>query len=150
MEFFAFSSPSPRTHTRLMKRRIPLVAGLLMLLAACAAPQKSSEKGLTGHWTNSLGTVWSVKPDGKFDVDLNQDGKADAWGHYQITGDTVRIFDTSGKHAKGCEGEAVYHFHVTGNTLHFTLVKDSCKLRKKNILSDWHRTSRFNVPHFSA
>ncbi len=97
-----------------MKMQLPLVVVTLALLAACAAPQKSSKKGLTGRWTNSLGTQWTLHSDGKFDVDLDKDGKSDAWGHYAIAGDTIRIFDGGGtaKPPKGCEGEALYHFVV--------------------------------------
>ena len=54
------------------QRFLPIVlAGIvLMLLNACATYPKSGQSALVGTWTNSLGTVWTIKADGSFDVDL--------------------------------------------------------------------------------
>ena len=47
-----------------------LLAGILvMLVNACATYSHSGQAALTGTWTNSLGTVWTINADGS---DLRQ------------------------------------------------------------------------------
>src|ERR1700682_2809837 len=108
-----------------------LLAGLaLFLLQACATTAPTTGMAaLTGTWTNSLGTVWTMRADGSFDVDLNHDGKRDAWGNCSVQGNTVTIVGTGGTVPKGCtKTRGIYHFTRSKDTLHFTLVKDACKL----------------------
>ena len=119
--------------------RIALTGVSVLLLQACATTPKTGPAALTGTWTNALGTVWTMKSDGSFDVDLNKDGKRDAWGHSTVEGDTITIIGTGGTIPKGCaKTTGVYHFTRVKDTLHFTLVKDTCKLRVKNVTLDWH------------
>jgi hypothetical protein len=129
-----------------MKTKLLLLtafAGLLSFLQACAMMTPSQTTGLTGSWTNQLGTVWTLNGDRTFDVDINHDGKRDAWGTYAVNGDTITITGTGGEgpSPKGCNHTTgTYHFVHQGNTLHFTLVKDPCKLRVKNVLKPWHKS----------
>jgi hypothetical protein len=117
--------------------RITLAGVLLLFLNACATNVPSGQGPLVGTWTNSLGTVWTVKPDGTFDV---VGGKRQIWGNYTVAADTVTVQETGGNTAKGCHGPGVYKFSRTGdNMLSFTLVSDTCKERKKNVLLAWHK-----------
>jgi hypothetical protein len=93
---------------------------------------------VAGFWTNQIGTVWMLKDDGTFDVDLTQDGQRDAWGKYTIKGDTITLRSTGGMMPKSCSGNGVYHFKRNDSELSFTLVSDDCKLRRKNVLLVWH------------
>ena len=53
-------------------------------------------------------------------------------------GNTVTIVGTGGTVPKGCaKTTGVYHFMCSKDTLHFTLVKDACKERVKNVTLDW-------------
>jgi hypothetical protein len=119
--------------------RILLATIAIFLLQGCATtPPTSGMAALTGTWTNSLGTVWTMRADGSFDVDLNHDGKRDAWGTCSVEGNTVTIVGTGGVVPKGCaKTTGSYHFTRAGNTLHFTLIKDACKERVKNVTLDW-------------
>lgn len=118
--------------------RIVLAAVAVLLLQACATTPSSGPAALTGTWSNSLGTVWTMSADGTFDVDLNHDGKRDAWGKCAIEGNTVTIVGTGGVVPKGCgKTTGVYHFTRSKDTLHFTLVKDACQERRKNVTLDW-------------
>jgi hypothetical protein len=118
---------------------------LFGLLSACAthspdghpwATGISTQGPLVGTWTNSLGTVWTIKADGTFDV-VNP--KRHIWGNYTVAGDTVTIQETGGSTAKGCHGPGVYKFARTAHdTLAFTLVKDACKERIKNVTLTQH------------
>jgi hypothetical protein len=120
--------------------RIALTGVSVLLLQACATTPKTGPAALAGTWTNSLGTVWTMKSDGSFDVDLNKDGKRDAWGHSTVEGDTITIIGTGGTIPKGCaKTTGVYHFTHVKDTLHFTLVKDACKMRVKNVTLDWKK-----------
>ena len=120
--------------------RIILAGVLIVLISACATSSKSGPAALAGTWTNSLGTVWTMKADGTFDVDRNHDGKRDIWGTYTVAGDTVNIQGTGGKTPKDCKGSGVYKFsRPNENSLTFTLVSDACKDRKKNVLLAWHK-----------
>ena len=118
-----------------------LLAGTtLILINACASYPHSGQAALTGTWTNSLGTVWTCAVDGSFDVDLNGDGKRDAWGTVTVSGNTATIQRVGGINPKGCNGPGVYHFtRPDKDSLQFTLVSDACKLRKKNVLLSWRR-----------
>jgi hypothetical protein len=117
--------------------RITLAGVLLLFLIACATNVPSGHGPLVGTWTNSLGTVWTMKPDGTFDV---VGVKRHISGNYTVAGDTVTVQETGGNTAKGCHGPGVYKFSRTGdNLLSFTLVSDACKERKKNVLLAWHK-----------
>jgi hypothetical protein len=118
-----------------------LLAGIaVFLFQACATTAPTGIAALTGTWTNSLGTVWTMRADGSFDVDLNHDGKRDAWGTCSVEGNTVTIVGTGGTVPKGCaKTTGSYHFSRTKDTLHFTLIKDPCRERVKNLTLDWNK-----------
>jgi len=117
--------------------RIICTGALLAVLGACATYAPAGSGPLVGTWTNSLGAVWTIKADNTFDV-VNP--KRHIRGNLTIAGDTVTIQETGGKTAKGCKGPGVYKFSRTSaNTLAFTLIKDSCKERIKNVTIAWHR-----------
>jgi hypothetical protein len=110
----------------------------LTLLVGCAMFQK--ERGglpLAGSWQNSMGTIWTFKDDGTFDADLNQNDKRDVWGTYKINGDQITLQRTGGLRVRGCDGKGIYKFEHAGDSLKFTLVRDDCKLRRKNVLTEW-------------
>lgn len=118
--------------------RIVLTGVAALLLQACATTPTTGPAALTGVWTNSLGTVWTMRADGSFDVDLDKDGKRDAWGTCTVDGNTITVIGTGGVVPKGCDkATGVYHFTRSKDTLHFTLVEDTCKLRVKNVALDW-------------
>ena len=120
--------------------RIVFAGVLFLLLNACATYPQSGRSALVGTWTNSLGTVWMIKTDGTFDVDLKHQGKRDAWGTYTVSGGTVTLQRTGGINPTGCTGPGVYKFtRPDKDSLHFALASDACKLRKKNVLLAWHR-----------
>ena len=115
-----------------------MILAFALLVSACAMfHPKTGRDALVGTWTNALGTVWTLKSDGTFDVDLNHNGQRDAWGKYTVSGDTVTLLRTGGIKPKRCDGEGVYRFIRTNNALQFTLVSDDCKLRQKNVLLPW-------------
>ena len=117
--------------------RIIFTCALVALLSACATYAPAGPGSLVGTWTNSLGTVWTIKADNTFDV---VNAKRHIWGNLTIAGDTVTIQETGGNAAKGCHGPGVYKFsRASQNTLAFTLVEDSCKERIKNVTLAWHR-----------
>jgi hypothetical protein len=117
--------------------RIAFAVAAIALFAGCAMFQESRQSALVGTWTNSFGTVWSIKADGTFDVDLTHHGKREAWGTWTTQGDQAAFQRTGGLNPKGCDGPGVYKFIRTGDTLQFTLISDKCKLRKKNVLQPW-------------
>ena len=43
-------------------------SALIVLVGSCATTSRSGPAALAGTWTNSLGTVWTIKADGTFDV----------------------------------------------------------------------------------
>lgn len=120
--------------------QLVLVGALAILLNACATYPRSGSEALVGTWTNSLGTVWTIKANGTFDVDLKHHGQRDAWGKWTVDGDTATFVRTGGIKPKGCGGPGVYKFsRVDENSLQFTFVSDKCKLRIKNVTQPWKR-----------
>jgi hypothetical protein len=116
-----------------------LLAIVCTLGYACATYPRTGPAAIAGAWTNAFGTVWTVRSDGTFDVDLNGDNRRDAWGTYAVDGDAVTIHGTGGYAPADCKGDGVYRFTRGGDTLRFSRMHDSCKLRVRNVLLVWHR-----------
>ena len=117
--------------------RTVFAGAVIVLMGACVTAPTSGPAALAGTWTNSLGTVWTLNPDGTFQVDLHKGGHPDVWGHYTMSGDTLMINEVRGNTPKACKRPATYKFHRMGNELHFTLVSDPCKLRIQNVTKAW-------------
>jgi hypothetical protein len=114
------------------------LAFLLLASSGCALmPQNPAT--IVGTWKNGLGTRWTLRPDGTFAADLNHDGKEDVLGRYSLNGDIITIAATQGQVPKFCDQPGVYSFELKGNILHFSPIKDKCRLRASNILLTWHR-----------
>ena len=119
--------------------RITLACALIVLVNACATAPQTGPAALVGQWTNSLGTVWTMNPDGTFHV-VGTKPKRHIWGNITVAGDTITIQETRGNAPKNCKLPATYKFRrPDANTLAFTLVKDTCKERIKNVTQPWHR-----------
>jgi hypothetical protein len=119
--------------------RVILAGALMLALGACATYSKTGQAAVVGTWTNSFGTVWIARADGTFSVDLNKDGKPDVTGRYTVDNDTITLQEGKSTMPNPCKGPAVYKFsRPDKNTLEFTLVKDSCRTRKQNVLLPWH------------
>ncbi|PYL20143.1 MAG: hypothetical protein DMF44_15205 [Verrucomicrobia bacterium] len=68
--------------------------------------------------------------------------KAQIWGTYTLSGDTITVQETrqAGAVPKNCRGTGVYKFRrPDANTLAFVLVNDLCKPRIHNVTQPWHR-----------
>jgi hypothetical protein len=117
--------------------RIALATSAIALLGGCAMFQEQPQNALVGTWTNSLGTVWAIRSDGTFQVDLNKDGRPEVWGKYTVAGDSMTIQGVHGKTPRSCRKAATYKFTRADETLQFTKVSDTCKLREKNVLLPW-------------
>src|SRR5881397_845441 len=118
-----------------------ILAGILIMLVSSCATTPSGPAALTGTWTNSLGTVWTLNADGTFHV-MATKPKAEIWGNYTVAGDTITVQETRrvGPIPKSCRGPGVYKIsRPDGNTLAFVLVSDKCKPRIQNVTQPWHR-----------
>jgi hypothetical protein len=119
--------------------RIIFASALMVLMGACATTP-SGPAALAGTWTNSLGAVWTINPDGTFHA-MAAKPKAEIWGNYTVAGDAMTIQETRrvGPMPKSCRGPGVYKFsRPDGNTLAFVLVSDKCKPRIQNVTQAWH------------
>jgi hypothetical protein len=117
-----------------------LFAGLLIaVIAGCETVPSSRPAALAGQWTNSLGTVWTINPDGSFSV-VGTKTKRQIWGNITVAGDIITIQKTRGQSPKNCKLAATYKFsRPDPKTLAFSLVKDTCKERIENVTQAWHR-----------
>src|SRR5690242_11698492 len=121
--------------------RIIFAGALIAFISACATTPRSGPAALAGTWTNSLGTVWTIKADGTFHVVSNKP-RREIWGTYTVAGDTVTIQETrrATPIPKRCKGPGVYKFsRPNENTLTFALVNDACKPRIQNVTLPWHQ-----------
>jgi hypothetical protein len=121
--------------------RIIFAGILLLLMNGCATSPQTGGGPLAGVWTNSLGTVWTIKADGTFHV-VSTKPRREIWGTYTVAGDTITIQETrrATPIPKECRGPGVYKFsRPNENTLTFALVNDTCKPRIQNVTLAWHR-----------
>src|SRR6266568_8438481 len=101
--------------------RIIFACALIALIGACATMTPSGPAALAGTWTNSFGAVWTINPDGTFHV-MAAKPKAEIWGNYTVTGDTITVQETrrAGAVPKSCRGPGVSKFsRPDANTLAF-------------------------------
>ncbi|HEY2047599.1 MAG TPA: hypothetical protein VGG93_13565 [Candidatus Udaeobacter sp.] len=120
--------------------RILFALVVVAVMAGCETVPSSGPDALVGQWTNSLGTVWTINPDDTFHVATTKP-KAQIWGTYTVSGDTVTIQETrqSGKVPKNCKGPGIYKFSRSdANTLAFVVVNDVCKPRIQSVTQAWH------------
>jgi hypothetical protein len=120
-----------------MKRVTTLLALLLSLTAASIATAaggpgkfetkiigqgaKAAHGMLDGTWTIDLANAHSGH------IDLTRNGKSLGGGRYVISGSTIKL--TPKKGGK-CTTKGKYRFKLSGNTLTFTAISDTCKTRK--------------------
>lgn len=119
--------------------RIIFACALIALIAGCATTIPSGSAALTGTWTNSLGTVWTINADGTFHA-VATTPKAEIWGKYTVTADMITIQETRRATAipKNCKGAGLYKFsRPSASTLTFVLVSDICKPRIQNVTQPW-------------
>src|SRR5438876_10867738 len=91
--------------------RIIFAGTLIALMGACATAPTFGPAALVGTWTNTLGTVWTVNPDGTLQLDLDKNGQPDVWCHYTLSDDSITISDVHGKNPKDCKQPATYKFN---------------------------------------
>jgi hypothetical protein len=118
-----------------------LLAVISVVVIAGCETVPTGPAALAGQWTNSLGTVWTINPDGTFHVAATKP-KAQIWGTYTVSSDTMTVQETRRKGAipKNCKGPGVYKFsRPDANTLAFVLVRDVCKPRIQNVTQSWHK-----------
>lgn len=115
-----------------------VTGALAVMVQGCATYPKSGQQAIVGTWANSIGTLWTIKTDGAFDVDLDRDGNRDGWGKYTVEDDVIIIWQTGGKKSKGCDTKGTYRFTRSEDGLQFSVISDQCKLRKANVLLPWH------------
>ena len=116
------------------------VAGILAVFVSSCATTPSGPAALVGQWTNSLGTVWTINPDGTFHV-MAMKTKAEIWGKYTVAGDQITVQEVrhTGAVPKACKSPGVYKFsRPDQNTLACVLVSDKCKPRIQNVTQAWH------------
>ena len=119
--------------------QIIFAGALTVLVSACATAPQTGPAALAGTWTNSLGTVWTINPDGTFHV-MATTPKAEIWGKYTVTADMITIQETRRATAipKNCKGPGLYKFsRPNANTLTFVLVSDICKPRIQHVTQPW-------------
>ena len=80
-------------HEATTQLRILFAVLLVAMIAGCETVPSSGPAALTGQWTNSLGTVWTINPDGTFHVAATNP-KAQIWGTYTVSGDTMTVQDS--------------------------------------------------------
>src|SRR5260370_42531366 len=111
--------PAMKLHPSL---RIILAGALMIVMGACATAPTSGPAALVGTWTNTVGTVWTVNPDGTFQVELDRNGKPDASARYTVFGDSLTISAVRGKTPIPCKAPATCKCNIRGFQMHFTLV----------------------------
>ena len=120
-----------------MKRLITLAAVLLSLTAVSLAPAagglgkfqtKITGKGsktehgmLDGTWTIDFATPIT----GKVKLTLNGDHRGG--GKYAISGSTITLTPKKGRH---CTTKGKYRFKLSGKSLTFTAISDTCTTRR--------------------
>jgi hypothetical protein len=120
--------------------RILFAVVLVAVIAGCETVPSSGPAALVGQWTNSLGTVWTINPDGTFHV-MAMKPKAEIWGKYTVAGDQITVQEVrhTGAVPKACKSPGVYKFsRPDQNTLACVLVSDKCKPRIQNVTQAWH------------
>ena len=103
----------------------------LLLLAFLFLPIGLMAQSITGTWEMTMPGEngepvkfqAKISEDGTYTLDWMADGKIEAKGKYEISGNQVTIQDTEGS---DCKGKGVYKYKIEGNTMTMTRVSDEC------------------------
>jgi hypothetical protein len=123
----------------LMKKNLFFLGTLLAIaaLVGCAEMERRETSPIAGSWINSEGTVWTLHPDGTFDADVRAAQPFRTSGRYSISGDQLTVYDIAASSPRECREPGIYRFRRTGDRLDFTIVKDDCGERARQVPLGW-------------
>jgi purine-nucleoside phosphorylase len=113
---------------------------LLVALFLCLSLSASAQISLLGKWKIAIPTaegdiieaVLHISDERNYTVDFGNDGTTDVTGKYEVQGDQITVWDTSGEMACPAEAKGVYSFVVTSESLTMNRITDACPGRAGN------------------
>ncbi len=91
-------------------------------------------------WVSQLdGAMLTLKSNGDYTLDTpSVDNRKKIYGHYRMT--STRIILVNHPSTNVCVGaEGVYDYTIDGENIHFKIISDPCKSRKKYMTEDWFK-----------
>lgn len=106
----------------------------ILLIAFLFLPIGLMAQSIAGTWNMTvpgengepLTFQAKISEDGTYALDWLADGKIEARGKFEISGDQITVQDTEGE---GCKEKGVYRYKIEGNTLTMTRIDDPCSNR---------------------
>lgn len=86
----------------------------------------------------------TFKKDGTYQLDFENDGKDDIWGHYRVSRDWLFMNDIGGKLVFDCGQQGAYIFRIEDNVLTLDLMGDQCPSRSQAMSVKWQRLIEHN------
>src|SRR5438874_1141197 len=116
-----------------------VAATFVIALNGCATYPRSGSDAVLGKWSNSRGTLLTMMADGTFSS-VRADSIRPVWGTYTIAHHAITFRAVGGDTSKSCRDNGVYQFaQISDDTLELSVVSDSCKVRRRDLASVWHR-----------
>lgn len=81
----------------------------------------------------------TFKKNGTYELDFEDDGKKDIWGHYRISRDWIIMNDVGGDLVFDCGQQGAYTYRIEDNVLTFNLMGDQCPSRTQAMSVEWKR-----------
>ncbi len=87
----------------------------------------------------------TFKKDGTYQLDFEDDGKKDIWGHYRVSRDWIIMNDVGGDFVFDCGQQGAYTYRIEDNILTFNLMGDQCPSRTEAMGVEWKRLEHKRV-----
>ncbi len=84
----------------------------------------------------------TFKKDGTYQLDFEDDGKKDIWGHYRVSRDWVIMNDVGGDFVFDCGQQGAYTYRIEDNILTFNIMGDQCPSRSQAMSVQWERLKK--------